>query len=402
MENDPAFAKKDPRLIEINKGNSDIHKSAESHNLVQKLPIWRLQRFMVEKPPVVNSGPYNKITPPTSFGHAFATTVSTYPQMRGKRSREGDPVCDSYRVHTHENGVIACIADGCGWGELPKQASNRLKDNFCMYFTKNVSKIKTTRDLGQHLVNALAIANFSIYYDKDDVWSAGTSTFLGGVLMEVAPDEPQASPWIFEFISVGDCKAFRYDSRVKKCFDITVGNRNNLSDPRDPGGRLGPQTRQGGPDLRNLELYACPCQAGDIIILCSDGVHDNLDPQNLGKKPSDCELPGDDWAQIPHDIGMAAKTRFMNQLLTDIIVSDGSEVNPSIVAKKIIRYCRDITSAARQWMEQNPNSVQQADYVQYPGKLDHTTVACFLVGRYDSNDTSVTQKALDQQVWPFG
>lgn len=69
----------------------------------------------------------------------------------------------------------------------------------------------------------------------------------------------------------------------------------------------------------------------------------------------------------------------MNQLLTDIIVSDGSEVNPSIIAKKIIRHCRDITSAARQWMEQNPNSVQQADYVQYPGKLDHTTVACILV-----------------------
>jgi serine/threonine protein phosphatase PrpC len=401
MEND-STAKKDPRLAEINKGNSDIHKSAETHNLVQKMPNWRVQRFMLEKSPVVIAGPYNKITPSTSFGHAYATTISTYPQMKGKRSREGDPVCDSYRVHTHENGVIACIGDGCGWGELPKQASNRLKDNFVTYFTKNAGKVKTTKELGHHLLNALAIANFSIFYDKDDVWSAGTSTCLGGLLMEISPGEPGAPQFVFQFISVGDCKAFRYDCRAKKCSDITVGNRNNLSDPRDPGGRLGPQTKQGGPDLRNLELYACPCQVGDIIILCSDGVHDNLDPQILGKKPSDCELPGDDWAQIPNEIGMTAKNRFMNKLMTDIVLSEGSEVNPSVIAKKIIRHCRDITGAARQWMEQNPNSVQQADYVLYPGKLDHTTVVCFMVGHYDGSDATVTQKALDQQVWPFG
>jgi len=252
------------------------------------------------------------------------------------------------------------------------------------------------------LINSLAVANFSIFYDKEDVWSAGTSTCLGGLVVEIAPGEPGAPQYVFEFVSVGDCKAFRYDSRAKKCLDITVGNRNNLSDPRDPGGRLGPQTRQGGPDLRNLELYACPCQAGDIIILCSDGVHDNLDPQNLGKKPADCELVGDDWSIIPNDIGMTAKNKYMNKLITDIITAGGEEVNPSIIAKKIIRHCRDITGAARQWMEQNPNSVQQADYVLYPGKLDHTTVLAMIVGKYDGTDGGVTQKALDQQVWPFG
>ena len=43
---------------------------------------------MLEKTPVTISGPYNKIAPPTTFGHAYATTISTYPQMKGKRSRE--------------------------------------------------------------------------------------------------------------------------------------------------------------------------------------------------------------------------------------------------------------------------------------------------------------------------
>lgn len=25
---------------------------------------------------------------------------------------QGDPVCDSYRIQTYENGAICCIADG--------------------------------------------------------------------------------------------------------------------------------------------------------------------------------------------------------------------------------------------------------------------------------------------------
>jgi len=221
--------------------------------------------------------------------------------------------------------------------------------------------------------------------------------------MEVVPGEPGAPPFVFEFISVGDCKAFKFDQRSRTCVDITVGNRNNLTDPRDPGGRLGPQTRNGGPDLRNLDVYSVPCQIGDIIILCTDGVHDNLDPQILGKNPASIGLAGSEtWEEVSSDIGVDAKNKYMNKLLTDMILLDGNEINPSVIAKKIVRYCRDVTGASRQWMEQNPNSVQQADYEQYPGKLDHATAVAVLVGKYSSGAEGVVQKALDQQVWPFG
>lgn len=40
---------------------------------------------------------------------------------------------------------------------------------------------------------------------------------------------------------------------------------------------------QGEPDLRNFRSYFCFCEKGDSIIVCSDGVHDNLDPLSLGK-----------------------------------------------------------------------------------------------------------------------
>jgi len=61
----------------------------------------------------------------------------------------------------------------------------------------------------------------------------------------------------------------------------------DATDVRDCGGRLGPYIEEGRPDLRNIELYFQRCYEGDMIIVVSDGVHDNLDPQILGVKPSD-------------------------------------------------------------------------------------------------------------------
>ncbi len=52
--------KKDPIFQEIAKGNSAIHKFAANGDLVGKLPCWKVKKMMVNKPPVVISGPYNK------------------------------------------------------------------------------------------------------------------------------------------------------------------------------------------------------------------------------------------------------------------------------------------------------------------------------------------------------
>lgn len=103
----------------------------------------------MDKPCVVITGPYNKImrTPPASllisscgvspflpalslslknsikaaasFGHAYGTTISTYPKLKAKQLREGDPICDSYRVHCHPNGTILCVADGSSFLHTP-------------------------------------------------------------------------------------------------------------------------------------------------------------------------------------------------------------------------------------------------------------------------------------------
>jgi len=131
-------------------------------------------------------------------------------------------------------------------------------------------------------------------------------------------------------------------------------------------------------------------------------VHDNFDPQNLGKSPRDFGMSHDSWDTVPNDLGVEVKNRFMNQKLAEVIMSEG-DPNPSLIAKLIMRYCRDITSSSRQWMEQNPHGVLESDYVKYPGKLDHTTCVAIMVGRYaEGQDGGVAQRAINQQVWPFG
>src|SRR5690554_4793031 len=109
------------------------------------------------------------------------------------------------------------------------------------------------------------------------------------MLVEMIPDQSNHDTWAFVFVSIGDCKAFHWSSASHKLVDVTAGNRTSLIDVRYPGsyllllirlgGRLGPHTEVGEPDLRNLGLYCCPYAEGDLLLLVSDGIHDNFDPQ---------------------------------------------------------------------------------------------------------------------------
>jgi hypothetical protein len=111
--------------------------------------------------------------------------------------------------------------------------------------------------MGEQLINALAFCHYAIYFDRGvELGTAGCSACVGnttpsfllghfaeiivvGVLVETSEEETIEEPFQFIFGTVGDCKAFRYNCQNKKAVDLTPGNRLNLSDVRDPGGRLG-------------------------------------------------------------------------------------------------------------------------------------------------------------------
>jgi serine/threonine protein phosphatase PrpC len=412
--------KENPALTNISKGQSSIHKAAKEYKLYDKLPDHKIKKWIQDKEPVTIAGPYNRQVPPTNFIHAFGITISTYPQYYGRKTRDGDPVCDSYRVQVHKNLQVICVADGCGWGEQARQASNRLKDQFVSYFTEKVKSLRSLKEIGEHLVTAIAYANYYISYDKKNIWMAGTTTALGGLLVELDTSKDSTlPPWAFVFISIGDCKCFKFDKNTQTCEDVTIGNRMNITDARDPGGRLGPHNKNGDPDLRNLDMYWVGCNPGDIIIALSDGVHDNLDPQSLGIPPSDFGIDADNWDDVETDRCTKVKTEYMNEYITKIILGSGKEDNeatnfgqnsnaskrpitPPLISKRLVRHCLDMTKKSREWMEQHPQEILENDYKKYPGKLDHTTVVACTVGCYDpANDKPSSVQSLYPEVFPF-
>ena len=125
--------------------------------------------------------------------------------------------------------------------------------------------------------------------------------------------------YVFVFACVGDVKVFRCvparRSGVSECcvYDLTrartsAGEKSADADSKfraeDCGGRIGPMHDKSAvdarghgtrADLRNLMVLSEPCERGDILLLMSDGVADNLDPEVLGREPS----RGGRWRDVP-------------------------------------------------------------------------------------------------------
>jgi len=180
-------------------------------------------------------------------------SISTYPFIPGNPTRDGDPICDRFSVQIFENRLIACVADGCNWGEKPRAAAHKANAAFVDYVNANHDAIVDVKKAGVVLLSAFESAHNSIMEGKEAFWEAGTTTLLGGVLLEINKGTDKFTPqWEFVLASIGDCKAFCYSNG--EITDITHGNRQNTSDPRDCGGRLGPHLEEGKPDLRNLNV----------------------------------------------------------------------------------------------------------------------------------------------------
>jgi len=205
-------------------------------------------------------------------------------------------------------------------------------------------------------------------------------------------------------VSVGDCKAFHFRFASKQIYDITAGNRRNALDPKDCGGRLGPYVGNGEPDLRNVTVYYTFCEENDLILVLSDGVHDNLDPQVLGKVPKDAGPQYNnlaDWTNFASDKEtQEAKDLFIkNFLIKELILGgEGEEkmrskvfsqpvpdepLSPTSITSRIMKHCLAVTGRGREWMEQNPREKLPPDYVQYPGKMDHATAVVLRVTKFE-------------------
>lgn len=328
--------------------------------------------------------------------------------------QQGSPICDQYYVQVQPDRVLLCVADGCNWGERPREAARVAAQSFVRFTQQSAGEARTARDCGRVLLGAMRAAHNGIITGKTDIWDAGTTTLIGGMLVPLASEGAGASAsaegtgegegaYGVCLLSIGDCKCFLWERATARVRDITVDNRGNLLDATDPGGRLGPYVDGGQPDTRNLTLFFERCRAGDVLVLCSDGVHDNLDPSSLGVDPGALApaFAGLDWdAACQRDYALAARVKreFAAQRLADLINGKGAcfttefglvdtttaaggsgEPVLETVCRDVTDYCARVTHSSRDFMENNTRDKLPKDYKRFPGKMDHTTCVCVRV-----------------------
>ena len=128
-----------------------------------------------------------------------AISSSTYPYNKQKEKRDGEPICDKYRVLVSPNCIITALADGCNWGKQPCEAASRATKSFIDFISKNRFKAKTTNDLAKFCLQGIQMAHNAIIYKKFNEKQVGTTTLLGGILIRLAiNDDPSLSPKMTE------------------------------------------------------------------------------------------------------------------------------------------------------------------------------------------------------------
>jgi hypothetical protein len=155
--------------------------------------------------------------------------------------------------------------------------------------------------------------------------------------------------------SVGDPKVFviRGNGDQREILEPTEGNRGNIKKASDPGGRIGSE----GLDLSNLLVSIIKLKAGDCILVASDGIHDNLDPELLG-----ADAPEEGWTQENKANGMRIK---LKKILKDCDLDELDSMNDAIN-----RHLQETTKAYVVY-QLNNNDFPPKNYKEYPGKPDH-------------------------------
>lgn len=307
----------------------------------------------------------------------FARSISTYPRMPDG-IRQGEPICDMYTASVYENRTFLAVGDGCGWGSDVREAARKATRMFISFMKAYQDAISNTNDAAALILRGFLAAHKAIIHGKkeEELFSkTGTTTMLSGVVLELLQPE-KGFGFAFVYASVGDCKAYLYSAKTQKVSEITKGNRGSR-DPKDPGGRLGPwNTDSYGPDLRNLRVECALCEEGDIIVMCSDGVHDNFDPKMGGKTPKEIGLEGDSWDKVTGNQVDDKIHDWSINLVNKLIVKPATAAS---ISRSFIQHATELTFPHRTFMETNIGKAPP-NMEQYPGKLDHVTSLSYKIG----------------------
>jgi serine/threonine protein phosphatase PrpC len=308
-------------------------------------------------------------------GIASAIVSTTYPRLPHHLHREGTPICDFYHFEAYSDHIIVALADGCNWGLKSWLAARNAITAFVRYVRENISSAVNTQKVGLVLLHALEEAHRNVIANSHEIWNVGQTTILGGVVLPVVEGTTTTSDRVFISLTLGDCKSFYFSSLSQDFEDLSLLFRNDILSTMDPGGRIGPYHPDGSPDLRNLSLSYTICNENDVLVLCTDGVHDNLDPQTLGIPPES----GGDWdhkGERSELMVTSAKARFSQQWLKKNILKCNQSPTPHEISTTLTEHSLTATKKGRDYMEVSSARLK-SDYTEYPGKMDHATCVAF-------------------------
>lgn len=253
------------------------------------------------------------------------------------------------------------VADGCNWGERPRQAANLATVFAMMSLEQKLEKESklTTRKIAKLQLETLSEVQNELVLKGEMV---GETTMTLACIAETH----------LILASVGDSKVFvlRKTANGKlKCVDITEGSRRASRNASDPGGRLGGKNA----DWRNLALAVVKLEPNDIIIGCSDGLHDNFDPEHLGLTPKELGYHETSWDLTKRHL-VQLRQQTLNKNIVSVIEADEGK---NSIADALINHVAKLTLKGKLFMMENPRASRPVDYKTYPGKDDHVSVVVF-------------------------
>jgi hypothetical protein len=99
--------------------------------------------------------------------------------------------------------------------------------------------------------------------------------------------------------------------------------------------------------------------------------------------PKEFNLSGDKWDDVDPAKAIFAKNAYITELFQSMLkVADGEPPTPKDVTDRLVNHCIEVTKKSREYMENNQGRRLPEDYVEFPGKMDHTSCLCFRVGRF--------------------
>ena len=316
-------------------------------------------------------------------------------------NRIGDPIADVYGSVVRGNNTILAIADGCGWGKKPRLAARcavRTAIEYTLSNTAVFNKNPSSKTLLNILMSAMEASHECILKH-----SATLTTISIAAVCETVQ-----GTWGVFTACLGDSRAFIYSPEHQILMEASAGSHpsDGIRQTRNSGGALGPAIGS-LPDFENLSFSFIPVSAGDIVVLMTDGVADNLVPKTIEhvrkdeKQEKEMSLNSKCSTSVPHvkivnkeecviDSCCQASCE-LHKLIREHHQSLQNHISPQTIALFLMNLVGEATEEKRRFhadcIEKGINvrtrELQDAEFAdlrkKLVGKLDHATVLSYLI-----------------------